>query len=70
MSFDGGRWRATMGDFDTAGQAYFWVEAIDAEGNRAVADDQVLDVRARLPAVDRAQAGPGSGRHSGCGFLA
>ena len=33
-----------MGDFDTAGTAYFWVEAIDAVGNRAVANYQVLDV--------------------------
>jgi hypothetical protein len=44
MSPDGGRWRATMGDFDTAGQAVFWVEAIDSEGNRAQAPSQVLDV--------------------------
>ncbi|MEA2827793.1 MAG: hypothetical protein QOG43_2232 [Actinomycetota bacterium] len=44
MSPDGGRWRATMGDFDTPGQAVFWVEAIDSEGNRAVAPSQVLDV--------------------------
>ncbi len=44
MSSDGGRWRATMGDFDTPGTAYFWVEAIDAAGNRAVANYQVLDV--------------------------
>ena len=44
MSFDGGRWRATMGDFDTPGQACFWVEAIDSEGNRAQAPSQVLDV--------------------------
>ena len=44
MSSDGGRWRATMGDFDTPGPAYFWVEAIDAAGNRAVANYQVLDV--------------------------
>lgn len=44
MSPEGGRWRATMGDFDTPGTAYFWVEAIDAVGNRAVANYQVLDV--------------------------
>jgi DNA-directed RNA polymerase specialized sigma24 family protein len=44
MSFDGGRWRGTMGDFDTPGQAVFWVEAIDSEGNRAQAPSQILDV--------------------------
>ncbi len=44
MLFDGARWRASFGDFDTAGQAYFWVEAIDAEGNRSQAPYQVLDV--------------------------
>ncbi len=41
---DGGRWRATMGDFGVPGQAVFWVEAADSEGNRSRAADQVLDV--------------------------
>jgi DNA-directed RNA polymerase specialized sigma24 family protein len=49
MDPDGGRWRATMGDFDTPGTAYFWVEAIDAEGNRAVANYQELPVYACPP---------------------
>ena len=50
MSSDGGRWRATMGDFDTPGQAVFWVEAVDSEGNRARAGDQVARrLRLRLP---------------------
>ena len=49
MSFDGGRWRASMGDFDTPGTAYFWVEAIDAVGNRAVANYQELPVYACPP---------------------
>jgi DNA-directed RNA polymerase specialized sigma24 family protein len=40
----GGRWRATMGDFGTAGQAVFWVEAIDSEGNQSRTGSQVLDV--------------------------
>ncbi len=44
MSFDGGRWRATVGNFAFAGQAVFWVEAVDSEGNRGRSDDQVLDV--------------------------
>ncbi len=44
MSYDGSRWQATMGDFDAPGQAVFWVEAIDGEGNRGRAGDQVLDV--------------------------
>ncbi|HEX7277272.1 MAG TPA: hypothetical protein VF244_07840, partial [Acidimicrobiales bacterium] len=44
MTLDGGRWVATMGDFDTTGQAVFWVEAIDSEGNVGRAGDQVLDV--------------------------
>jgi len=44
MSFDGARWRATMGNFGSAGQAVFWVEAVDSEGNRSRSGDQVLDV--------------------------
>jgi len=44
MSPEGERWRATMGEFVTAGQAVFWVEATDSEGNRSRAADQVLDV--------------------------
>ncbi len=44
MAFDGGRWVASMGDFDTPGQAVFWVEAIDSAGNLARAGDQLLDV--------------------------
>ncbi len=41
---DGTRWRASMGDFDATGSAYFWVEAADALGNRSVAPFQVLEV--------------------------
>jgi len=44
MAPDGGRWRASIGAFNNAGQAIFWVEAIDSEGNRSRAADQVLDV--------------------------
>ena len=44
MSPDGGRWRAPLGEFASVGQAVFWVEAVDAEGNRGRGDDQVLDV--------------------------
>jgi|GEM_PF-4178737 len=44
MSFDGSRWLASMGDFATAGQAVYWVEAVDSEGNHARAGDQTFDV--------------------------
>jgi hypothetical protein len=40
----GGHWRATMGEFAFPGQAVFWVEAFDSEGNQARSGDQVLDV--------------------------
>ena len=46
MTPDGGRWQASMGDFDTPGTAYFWVEAFDAEGNRAQANYQSFEVYA------------------------
>ena len=44
MAPDGRGWRATMGEFANPGQAVFWVEAVDSEGNRGRGADQALDV--------------------------
>jgi len=44
MSPDGGAWRGSIGEFAYPGQAVFWVEAVDAEGNRARTADQFLQV--------------------------